>query len=477
MSDPRFPVDVQLIGVMKKEKDKKYMTSVLWSDQSELIVYRSLRDFRTLHRQLKKKFPVENPYRKEDRVLPRFGAQVMKPTFQLKGLDKSVSRLRNLEKYCSSLLQCDTTVSHSREVIQFFLPTEQELLPEYTQNSVMILQSDNIPTVHGGPDLQNKHLSNGNVTQPFVSKAYQCVAPYETKDTKNKPFKVAIGERLDVLIKDKAGWWLVENEDKHLAWFPAPFLELCDEEEDEQENKYNSVTCEMSLYCATRCYTSKKEDELSLSIGAVVEVLQRSDNGWWLVRYNNKAGYVPSMYLKLYSSPSFGLQTLQRKLHSSTINLSICNSPKPELHQNRINPFLRSSSLEILSEQQSHFTDPVQRQESGSFSDDGTDFSFSSSDTTSMSPSMSSSEEDEGFLRQQDKEPDSSDSAMSSGQSSPVNSDSGHPMKGVLAPKVPPRPQTREILQRCTTYTRKVALATSARLAPERQLMVNGGRA
>uniref|UniRef100_A0A672KIZ4 NADPH oxidase organizer 1-like n=1 Tax=Sinocyclocheilus grahami TaxID=75366 RepID=A0A672KIZ4_SINGR len=447
MSDPRFPVDVRLIGVMKKDKDKKFMTSVLWSDQTELIVYRSFRDFKTLHRQLKKKFSVENHFRKEDRVLPRFGESI-----QLNfSLDKSLSRLRYLEKYCSNLLQCETTVSHSTEVIQFFLPTEQD---------VMILQSDNINTVRGGPDLANKHLSNGNVTQPFVSKTYRCVAPYETKDTKNWPFKVAVDERLDVLIKDKAGWWLVENEDKRLAWFPAPYLELCDEEEEEDEDEFDSATFE------------RHEDELSLSIGAVVEVLQRSDNGWWLVRYNRKAGYVPSMYLKLYSSPSFGLQTLQRKLHSSTINLSSSNSFKlePQVHsRNRINGFLKSNSLEILSE-------PVQHEEAGSFSDDGTNFSFSSSDTTSMSPSMSSSEGEEG-LRQQDRERDSNDCGMSSGQSSPTSSDTDHPMKGVEAPRVPPRPQTQEILCRCTTYTRKVALATSARLAPEREVMVDEGRA
>uniref|UniRef100_A0A8C1YN42 NADPH oxidase organizer 1b n=1 Tax=Cyprinus carpio TaxID=7962 RepID=A0A8C1YN42_CYPCA len=454
MSDPRFPVEVRIIGVMKKGKDNKFMTSVLWSDQSELIVYRSFRDFKTLHRQLKKKFPVDNC--KEDRVLPRFGAQCMVTSFQLKGLDKSVSRLRCLEKYCSSLVQCETTVSRSSEVIKFFLPTEQEILPEYTQNSMMILQSDNINNVSRGPDLANKRLSDGNVTQPFVSKTYRCVAPYETKDTKNRPFKVTVDERLDVLIKDKAGWWLVENEDKCLAWFPAPFLELCDEEEDEDED--DSATFESSLYCSTRSYTSKKKDELSLSIGAVVEVLQRSDNGWWLVRYNRKVGYVPSMYLKLYSSPSFGLLTLQRKLHSSTINLSANISLKlgPQVHsRSRMNRFLKSNSLEMLSES-------VQHEEAGSFSDDGTDFSFSSSDTISMSPSMTSSEGEEG-LRQQYKEPNSNDSGMSSGQSTPINSDTGHSMKGVGAPRVPPRPQTQEILRRCTNYTCKVALAASVR--------------
>lgn len=45
----------------------------------------------------------------------------------------------------------------------------------------------------------------GNVTQPFVTETYRCVAPYETKDTKNRPFKVDVDELVDVLIKDKAG--------------------------------------------------------------------------------------------------------------------------------------------------------------------------------------------------------------------------------------------------------------------------------
>lgn len=49
--------------------------------------------------------------------------------------------------------------------------------------------------------------SSGNVTSPFVTETYRCVAKYETKDTKNKPFKVDMDEKVDVLIKDKAGEW------------------------------------------------------------------------------------------------------------------------------------------------------------------------------------------------------------------------------------------------------------------------------
>lgn len=63
-----------------------------------------------------------------------FAARNVKRTFPSKGLSKSVDRLKSLEKYCSSLLQCESTVSHSAEVIRFFLPNEQELQPEFTQN-------------------------------------------------------------------------------------------------------------------------------------------------------------------------------------------------------------------------------------------------------------------------------------------------------------------------------------------------------
>jgi len=33
-----------------------------------------------------------------------------------------------------------------------------------------------------------------------------------------------------------------------------------------------------------RAYEAQKADELSLNKGVVVEVVRRSDNGWWLIR-------------------------------------------------------------------------------------------------------------------------------------------------------------------------------------------------
>lgn len=128
-----------------------------------------------------------------------------------------------------------------------------------------------------------------------------------------------------------AGWWLVENADKQIAWFPASYLEQISVHKDiqnvrssDEEGEYASVPrhqlwfqghtllilhrmgseevgralaqlslCKTtqpsllspgSLYFVMRAYESQKADELSLNKGVVVEVVRRSDNGWWLIR-------------------------------------------------------------------------------------------------------------------------------------------------------------------------------------------------
>lgn len=50
-----------------------------------------------------------------------------------------------------------------------------------------------------------KQTSVGKITQPFVPETYRCVATYETKDIKNRPFKVEEDEMVEVFIKDQGG--------------------------------------------------------------------------------------------------------------------------------------------------------------------------------------------------------------------------------------------------------------------------------
>ena len=69
----------------------------------------------------------------------------------------------------------------------------------------MVLPSGDLSSWQGGgvTDVHGPH--SGSVTSPFVTQTYRCVAAYETKDTKNRPFNVVHDEVLEVLIKDPAG--------------------------------------------------------------------------------------------------------------------------------------------------------------------------------------------------------------------------------------------------------------------------------
>ncbi|KAK0153133.1 NADPH oxidase organizer 1 [Merluccius polli] len=325
MDEQRYPMSIRLIGVMHKETGKTYMTSVLWSDQTEIVVYRSFPDFKNMHKQMKKAFPPTNALKKSTRIIPKFQDLKSKNGGQKKGPSKSLLRLKFLEDYCEQLLSCDPRVSQSADLIRFFHPTAQDLKPEYAQNSIMVMPSDDDRT-------QDRTHGMGNVTQPFVTETYRCVASYETKDTKNKPFKVALDEKLDVLIKDKAGWWLVENEDKRLAWFPAPYLVQSEDDGDDggaDDDETDSPTGISVMYTAVKNYKATSVDEVSVNIGAVVEVIQKSDNGWWLIRSGAKVGYVPTLYLQPYNNPRVRMASLQQELRGSNVNLSQLQALSP----------------------------------------------------------------------------------------------------------------------------------------------------
>ncbi|TNN54934.1 NADPH oxidase organizer 1 [Liparis tanakae] len=478
-NEQRFVMSARIIGAVYRDspKLKMFMISVLWSDDTEVVVYRSFKDFKKFHMQLKKRFPHMNPFKKNNRVIPTFRGQARRNSLQQKGSKRSVQRMKFLESYCDKLLRCDPTVTQSSMLFQFFVPKDHDLQSDFTKNSTMILMSDDLPdgSGEGGGDVRGQHA--GSVTHPFVTQTYRCVAAYETKDTKNRPFKTSVDEKLDVLIKDPTGWWLVENEDKLLAWFPAPYLELWEGEDDEDAGFHLAG----ALYCAVRSYSTKKDDEVSVPIGSVVEVLSKSDNGWWLIRFNGKSGYIPSMNLKPYNNPRAGLYSLQKKLHtSSTLNLepqgsrppssNVKNSPRRfSLGQTTGEPSMpmhlqKARSLEILTENCSPTPSESDASTSGL-----TPSSGSSSPTGSLTACFQPGFSDDG-----NSSPDlslfdrrgSNTSTDSSGSDISTGSEAAS-----ITPRVPPRPKPEEILTRCTTMTRKAALANKTQLPIQTELM------
>ncbi|KAM3591856.1 uncharacterized protein V6R79_008662 [Siganus canaliculatus] len=452
IENQRFVIRARLIGAVHRDspKLKMFMISVLWSDESEVIVYRSFQDFKKFHRQLKKKFS----HLKSDRVIPKFSGQVKRSGLQQKTSQQSVQRMRFLDTYCAELLKSNQTVTQSSEVTQFFLPKNHDLEPDFTKNCVMILLSDDLPdgTGGGGGTGGGSYQKGDNITHPFVTQTYRCVAAYDTKDTKNRPFKVAVDEKLDVLIKDPAGWWLVENEEKRLAWFPAPYLESWEGgDDDDKEFPHGG-----SLYRAVKSFTSKKEDEVSVPIGSVVEVLRKPDNGWWIIRFNGKGGYIPSMYLQPYNNPHISLFSLQKKLHGSTLNLTDANVSRVGTPRN----LHKAQSVDALNENWSQ----IQRERDASEPEVRTrsrsnmDRLYDNSAPEEVQPSVSGLSSPDLSLPQR-----RNSSASFESSASDMSKSSDTP------PRVPPRPKTDEILNRCTTVTRKAALAykTHLQIRPE----------
>lgn len=134
MAEQRYPLSVRMVGVLHKGKSKvsaagscvnptrtlllsagnirplllqMYVVSVLWSDQDDLVIYRTMREFKKAHvsccfhpslqvaraspggssglfssmtravlphlqKQMKKAFPPASKLKKSDRILPRF---------------------------------------------------------------------------------------------------------------------------------------------------------------------------------------------------------------------------------------------------------------------------------------------------------------------------------------------------------------------------------------------------------------------
>lgn len=74
------------------------------------------------------------------------------------------------------------------------------------------------------------------------------------------------------------------------------------EMEYESDNRENEMEKEESVFRAIYSYISQEEGEVNFNEGDMVEVIQRSNNGWWLVRTTEGLGWGPSNYLQSVAS-------------------------------------------------------------------------------------------------------------------------------------------------------------------------------
>ncbi|NWW01760.1 NOXO1 oxidase, partial [Oreocharis arfaki] len=476
MSCNRYPVDVKAVGFMQCRKQKNYMMFVSWSDQNNILIYRTFEEFKKFHKELKRKFPTESG---SLRSLPRFKGITMQ---QRKGgkLNRCLEILKLLETYSQELLKTDVKISRGEEVNQFFKAQTQDLDPSFPENSVVIM-----PSVFR----REKSPQPLSITLPQASQSYCCIEAFETKDTKNKPFTVAQKEIVEVLIKDMSGWWLVENADKQIGWFPASYLEELDACEDIQ-NAFSSNE-EGNLYFVVQAYEAQKADELSLNQGVVVEVVRRSHNGWWLIRYNGCTGYMPSLCLRPYKNPHHKLQTiLSCGLNASTPTLC---SPQPRgetVAQPRLQP--GPSHEEDESSQRSRSRSLPSANSTPELGLDSSSLSSGSSsagdarlawkpdlsrslpevEQATSSPAPSHSPATHSSKSPQLRARDRNDSGFVESCAAELSSSLADPELAAGVPKVPARPSAQEILQRCSTVTKRAVQQHPARPALQALLPV-----
>lgn len=62
-----------------------------------------------------------------------------------------------------------------------------------------------MPSEIGGEKKNQPRQQLASITHPQASQSYRCIETFETKDTKNKTFKVAKKEIVEVLMKDMTG--------------------------------------------------------------------------------------------------------------------------------------------------------------------------------------------------------------------------------------------------------------------------------
>ncbi|KAK2169762.1 hypothetical protein LSH36_7g12059 [Paralvinella palmiformis] len=276
-------VSIRMVDIEKRYipvKHYVYIMNVIWSDGSEQTVYRKYSDFFDFHIKLMDIFPEETGKSSTKcSIIPSLTGGKK----QREVRNTAMHRKMALEEYCRILVNLDPRISQHDVVIQFFDQSDSDRTPSNDARikpskskllTALGLFSSNLKKSKDN----NSSSSSLNISKPIQLETYKAIADYQ--GTEKDQITFSEDDLVEVIEKNSDGWWLIQI-DNEQGWAPASFLQPYDEisDPDEPPPLYN-----YEQYLAVENYNAMLQDEVTMKKGAIVNVMHKLLDGWWIVQ-------------------------------------------------------------------------------------------------------------------------------------------------------------------------------------------------
>ncbi|EDQ92597.1 uncharacterized protein MONBRDRAFT_17272 [Monosiga brevicollis MX1] len=280
----KFVKNVTVIDYQRRRAPSKhyvYVITVVWSDGSEVTIYRRYSQLFEFHTSLLDRFPEAAGATGEERIIPFLPG---KKIFGRSHTHKvAQSRAKPIDEYLKVLISLPAELSRCDLALELFEATNTDIAPPSEQERELPSRYTLNPPSPCAP-------GSRALLPVMVLDQYRAVADYTKQDRKELSFKT--GDIFEVVEKNDNGWWFVSNDSASQGWVPATFLEPLD-----GELPLLSIFMH-EKYITTAAYAASSDDEIGYEKGVVVRVLEKKLDGWWQVEYQGKVGWTPGTFLK-----------------------------------------------------------------------------------------------------------------------------------------------------------------------------------
>lgn len=132
-------------------------------------------------------------------------------------------------------------------------------------------------------------------------------------DSQNPDSELSIApEEILTVLQDDGDWWLCQNQSGKKGYIPSNYVELTANTQQAapapammqashtmQPGPGGAASSGNTEWClAIHDYAATRQDELTLTQNLRIEVLSKSDDGWWMGRANGVDGWFPANFVK-----------------------------------------------------------------------------------------------------------------------------------------------------------------------------------